>query len=76
MIRSFILFLYSTLFLPLHTFYYFNIYYSGQGMGYPGQQGEGGYDPQGPQMPQSGGDPQGGPMYGGYGQGGQGWGQQ
>jgi hypothetical protein len=47
----------------------------GQGMGYPGQQGEGGYDPQGPQMTQSG-DPQGGPMYGGYGQGGQGWGQQ
>jgi hypothetical protein len=45
-------------------------------MGYPGQQGEGGYDPQGPQMPQPGGDPQGGPMYGGYGQGGQGWGQQ
>ena len=45
-------------------------------MGYPGQQGEGGYDPQGPPMPQNGGDPQGGPMYGGYGQGGQGWGQQ
>jgi hypothetical protein len=42
-------------------------------MGYPGQQGEG-YDPQGPPMPQ--GDPSGGPMYGGYGQGGQGWGQQ
>ena len=51
--------------------------YSGQGMGYPGQQGEGSYDPQGgSQMPQNGGDPQGGAMYGGYPQGGQGWGQQ